>query len=125
MKHITVTPADDDEIVVAGDVGSSPGSAARATGGQGESGAPVEAPDRGAEPSSAAAGTGAAGPAARTGRQRVAKPKAPAQPKDGGYHETTLEDLESSRMPTAQKIVIIAAVVCIIGALVYYFALMR
>ena len=41
------------------------------------------------------------------------------------YRETTLEDLESQNMPLAQKIVIIAAVVCIIGALVYYFAVMR
>ena len=44
--------------------------------------------------------------------------------KDDSYHETTLADLESGPMPFAQKVVIIAAVVCIIGALVYYFVFM-
>ena len=38
---------------------------------------------------------------------------------------TTLEDLQSGPMPAAQKIVIIAALVCIIGALVYCLAFMR
>lgn len=44
--------------------------------------------------------------------------------KTDSYHETTLADLESEPMPFAQKVVIIAAVVCIIGALVYYFVFM-
>ena len=44
--------------------------------------------------------------------------------KADSYHETTLADLESEPMPFAQKVVIIAAVVCIIGALVYYFVFM-
>ena len=41
------------------------------------------------------------------------------------YHETTLEDLNSTQMPLAQKIVIAAAIVCIIGAVIYYFAFLR
>ena len=41
------------------------------------------------------------------------------------YHETTLEDLNSTQMPLAQKIVIVAAIVCIIGAVIYYFAFLR
>lgn len=41
------------------------------------------------------------------------------------YHETTLEDLEPTKMPFAQRVVIVAAVLCIIGALVYYFVAMR
>ena len=49
----------------------------------------------------------------------------PRQPHGDSYHETTLEDLEGTPMPLAQKIVIIAAVICIIGALVYYFVAMR
>lgn len=79
MKHITVTPAEDDEVIV---VGAEP---ARET--------TDEKPER--------------------------------RPKPDEYHETTLEDLQSTSMPLAQKIVIIAAVICIIGALVYYFLLMR
>lgn len=47
------------------------------------------------------------------------------QPPEDGFHETTLEDLQSTSMPFAQKIVIVAAVICIIGAIVYYFVAMR
>ena len=39
--------------------------------------------------------------------------------------ETTLEDLEGTKMPLAQRIVIVAAVICIIGAVVYYLLAMR
>ena len=54
----------------------------------------------------------------------VPQPKATRKPKDD-YHETTLEDLQGSPMPLMQKIVIVAAIVCIIGAVIYYFAFMR
>lgn len=52
------------------------------------------------------------------------KKEAP-RPRKETYRETTLEDLQSEKMPTAQKVVIIAAVICIIGALAYYFLFMR
>lgn len=39
--------------------------------------------------------------------------------------DQTLDDLESGPMPFAQRIVIIAAVLCIIGALAYYAIFMR
>jgi phage/plasmid primase-like uncharacterized protein len=65
------------------------------------------------------------------GKERASHPKpesgnqAPHRTaKADSYHETTLADLESEPMPFAQKGVIIAAVVCIIGALVYYFVFM-
>ena len=91
MKHITVTPAEDDEVIV---VGAEP---ARETTRE---------------------------PAYETTRETTdGKPE--RHPKPDEYHETTLEDLQSTSMPLAQKIVIIAAVICIIGALVYYFLLMR
>ena len=45
--------------------------------------------------------------------------------KDDGYHETTLEDLKGEKMSLTQRVVIIAAIICIIGAIVYYFAFMR
>ena len=51
------------------------------------------------------------------------KPKAKAAPADG-YRETTLEDLEDRSMPLTQKIVIIAAIICIIGAVIYCVAFM-
>ena len=101
MKHITVTPADDDEVIVAG---------LRDNSAPQVDAAPQQAhADR--EPASAA-------------QAAPAKPvKAKPAARDG-YHETTLEDLEGAPMPLAQRIVIIAAVVCIIGALVYYFTVM-
>lgn len=53
------------------------------------------------------------------------KPAGQSARKREEYRETTLSDLEPQPMSTTQKAVIIAAVVCIIGALVYYFAFMR
>ena len=50
----------------------------------------------------------------------ASKPK-----KAAAYSETTLEDLSSTKMPLAQRIVIVAAIVCIIGAVIYYFAFLR
>ena len=49
----------------------------------------------------------------------------PSAKRKDTYHETTLEDLNSTQMPLAQKIVIVAAIVCIIGAVIYYFAFLR
>lgn len=96
MKHITVTPAEeDDEVIVVG-----------------------------AEPAREPARETTREPARETTRETTDK-KPERRPKPDEYHETTLEDLQSTSMPLAQKIVIIAAVICIIGALVYYFLLMR
>ena len=49
----------------------------------------------------------------------------PGKSREDSYRETTLDDLKGSPAPLAQKIVIIAAIICIIGALVYYFVAMR
>lgn len=54
--------------------------------------------------------------------QQPARSNAP-KPEDD-YHETTLEDLQDGPMPTAQKAVIIASVLCIVGAILYYFIFM-
>ena len=61
------------------------------------------------------------------GAQAVApvEQRKPSKPREDPYRETTLEDLKGSPAPLAQKIVIIAAIICIIGALVYYFVAMR
>lgn len=37
-----------------------------------------------------------------------------------GYHETTLEDVESFKMGTVQKVVLVVAVLAIIAAIVWY-----
>ena len=60
------------------------------------------------------------------GKGEDAAGKAQRRPqRDDGYHETTLEDLKGEKMSLTQRVVIIAAIICIIGAIVYYFAFMR
>ena len=56
----------------------------------------------------------------RTERKTAKRPRP-----DDGYRETTLEDLKGEKMSTTQRVVIIAAIICIIGAVVYYLAFMR
>lgn len=148
MTRITVTPAEEDEVIVAGLPAEQTPEPARFTGiadessaeaasvgqtgvvGQDSNGkgpsaveqasAAKETAATSAKPSatveSASVSTAAPEPAiASTGRRKA---------KDE-YHETTLEDLEPTKMPFAQRVVIVAAVLCIIGALVYYFVAMR
>ncbi len=46
-------------------------------------------------------------------------------PKEDTYHETTLEDIENTKMSTMQKIIIVLAIIVIIGFVIYYFAFAR
>lgn len=123
FKHITVTPADDDDIVInagiakpseaeSSDFGEKPDSteAEAATSEK----ADASMPDSREEPAEA----GAVGASARKAQGQGAKKK-------DGYREATLEDLQGEPMSLTQRIVIIAAVVCIIGALAYYFLFLR
>ena len=167
MARITVTPANEDEVIFAGissepqasgisaasepaetagvestasesaaptsAVGSVPGSAvmknAAASASEGIDGADVSAgaqtttvPSADSATDAHSAAASAAGGVAKSPNRSAASSKSKAS---DAYHETTLEDLEPTPMPLAQRIVIIAAVVCIIGALVYYFVAMR
>lgn len=99
MGQIKVTPAEEDEVIVAG-------------------AAPEPAPEPELEPEPAPAHEAAPEPAPDSVRK-------PAPKKADSYRETTLEDLESGGMSGMQRAIIIAAIVCIIGALVYYFVAMR
>ena len=138
MARIKVTPAEEDEVIVAGITSSQSldvEAASDVDGGFADD-HPI------AEPTPPQASS-EAGPAPLSGgssaqyasrppsdspaiaeRQKVASANQLKREKSD-YQETTLEDLESTSMPLAQRIVIIAAVVCIIGALVYYFVAMR
>lgn len=115
FKHITVTPAEEaDEVIHAG--------VERDAGADDIASAPPEA---GIDAVSAA-------PPDLASTSSADKPPKPSKPSDcaraaskRAYEEPTLDDLRGDPMPLAQKIVIIAAVVCIIGALVCYFAFMR
>lgn len=116
FKHISVTSAAEDEVIVAGGgaaVGS-PSPVADALGGS------SAAEGAGAEAASDwAAGRKSDSPCGASGGRDAAALR------DDAHRETALEDLESAPLPLTQKIVIIAAVVCIIGALIYYFVAMR
>lgn len=127
FKHITVTPPDDDDVVIlAGAASDEPQAVQPANGplgdGVGRDGEkrPGEIPHMDAASDAAEQPRQSERPPQR---DRQGQRQQQRQRKDA-YRETTLEDLQSTRMPLAQKIVIIAAVVCIIGAIVYYVATM-
>ena len=131
MARITITPAEEDEVIVAG----------ATSGGELEGQSFPEKPVE-PEPEPESAGdfaeretpetlgsdatpvspAVAESPAAGASRRTMSREK-PNRADE--YRETTLEDLDSTPMPLVQRIVIVAAVVCIIGALVYYFVVMR
>ena len=123
FKHITVTPAEEEDEVIRAGLPETPEDAPE-TEAQVEPEDALLEPEAQVEPADAPEEEGAPAieePAVKPQPERV---RARAKKADD-YHETTLEDLESGPMPMAQKIVIIAAVICIIGALAYYFAFMR
>ena len=149
MARIKVTPAEEDEVIVAGMPSGKEVDGASAVGANDafvneppaveQTPAPRQAPPAAestplsSTPSTQPASSPAPAPSEADGKPGVAKDavsrsapaaKQPKRAKDE-YHETTLEDLESTSMPLAQRIVIVAAVVCIIGALIYYFVAMR
>ena len=109
FKRITVTAADEDEVIIAG----------------------VDAlePHEGVEVASAAESPAPADPDIVddvSGEEEAEPRKIPREsPREDGYHETTLDDLKSEPMPTAQKITLIAVAVLLVIAVAYYFAFLR
>ncbi|MBR3182602.1 MAG: SURF2 Surfeit locus protein 2 [Eggerthellaceae bacterium] len=97
FKHITVTAPEEDDVVIF--AGATPAEEPEAHESIEE---PAEVSEPVVQPQTAAP-----------------MPAAPAKPKADTYHETTLDDLTSTPMPLAQRIVIVAAIVCIIGAVIY------
>ena len=123
FKHITVTAAGDEDVVIHAGMAEEP--------------APVSASDSavasggvvGAQPPAPAAEGGTSQPedALKVDDPRPAsqpRPKPKSRPQDA-YRETTLEDLQGQPMPLVQRIVIVAAIICIIGAVIYCVAFMR
>ena len=121
FKHIAVTAAEEDDFVIRAGVVDRTDDAL-----------PVE-PDAALEPQSEPTPESVSEPEPTPEPQPEPARKAaqasparkPSAKKDDGYRETTLEDLESTKMPLAQKVVIAAAIVCIIGAVIYYLAFLR
>ena len=105
FSHITVTPDDEDDVVI--QAGARPARTAAPT--------PVPAPAPtapSAEPDDAASGE----PEAVEERE---EPSA----EDEGYQGTTLDDLEAAPMPIAQKIVLALGAVAVIAVVAWYLFL--
>ena len=131
FKHIAVTAADEDDFVIKAGIvnenapAAAPAETVPAPRPSHEEPAPAEHAEK---PASEESVVDIKAPA-RTSPEQVRTPassqrsQSPSK-KGDTYRETTLEDLESTPMPLAQRIVIIAAVVCIIGAVIYYCAFM-
>lgn len=106
FKHITVTAAEDEDVVIHAGIAR----------GDDDATAPATSGDDCVE------ATGDQHDAGEPDREAdVARLRQPtrSRAKRDDYRETTLEDLQSLKMPLVQKIVIIAAVLCIIGAIAY------
>ncbi len=116
FKHIAVTAAEEDDFVIRAGVS--------------EQHEPEPEPEPEEQEETESADSAEMVVDEKTEPEVESKPKPaparkPAAKKKDAYHETTLEDLNSTQMPLAQKIVIAAAIVCIIGAVIYYFAFLR
>lgn len=118
FSHITVTSDDDDDVIIqAGIVEEAPaddGETVFEAAGEDEEARAVEA----VEGDEVVAIEPAPEPAV------APEPKAPAtsaKPAKGdGYRETTLEDIQSSKMSSAQKVVIVVAIVGILAFVAWY-----
>ena len=132
FRHISVTPPDDDDFVINAGIVKGPASIPQ-----------VDGADKGASESDVAGprdltldsensgsdalddGRLADEPAVESDDSKKVEQAVKRRGAEGEeFQETTLQDLRGEPMPFTQKVVIIAAVVCIIGALAYYFICM-
>ncbi len=116
FSHITVNAGDEDDFVIEAGIPSRDAGAAEVVAAEGEGGAAAHdrAGERFDEPQDDAEDAGTPIEAASAGA---------AQPRDG-YHETTLEDLQSASMSVTQKAVIAVAALVLVAAIGYYFVFM-
>ena len=129
FSHISVASDDEDDVVIEA------GAPRSRSYGEGESAsqpAGDEAPARAAatEATAADGGEGPSEPPSRASTpapERAAKADKPAKasaPARKGYEETTLEDLEGTKMSGMQKGIIAVALIGIAAFIVYYVAFM-
>ena len=124
FKHISVSTADeDDEVIVAGMTRPEPARAGASPAPVPESSLELQPePEPQSEPdpkSEQERGSSAA--SVQSGKRVDGAGRADSD----GYRQTTLDDLKGEPMSLTQKVVIIAAIICIIGAIVYYCVFMR
>ena len=147
FKHISVTAPEEDDVVITAGISSSEGgaekraenarpdyapsheepkpSAALSREAAAESQKAAAEPKTSPEAISAAPKSQKAVPEERSGSGEKRGEKPDRRPRGHAHHEQTLEDLEPEPMPLTQKLFIIAAVICIIGAFVFYMAFIR
>lgn len=130
FSHISVASDDEDDVVIEA------GAPRSRSYGEGESASQLardEAPARAAatEAAEADGGEGSSESPSRASTpapERAAKADKPARktsaPARKGYEETTLEDLESTKMSGMQKGIIAVALIGIAAFIVYYVAFM-
>lgn len=130
FSHISVASDDEDDVVIEA------GAPRSRSYGEGESASQLardEAPARAAatEAAEADGGEGSSEPLLRASTpapERAAKADKPARktfaPARKGYEETTLEDLEGTKMSGMQKGIIAVALIGIAAFIVYYVAFM-
>ncbi len=145
FKHITVTAADEEDVVVhaglsqvnapsspqesgdapqAADAGRMQTDDSPAKPLPEEENAAAGAPSKADAPKTDDASPQVGAPRANSASAATGKRRSNAPTRKDDYREATLADLQPQPMPLAQRIVIIAAVVCIIGAVLYYFVAM-
>lgn len=132
-KHIKATPAPDDDVVV---VAGLPSSDAAASAGAiaARSKAASEVVDSAPLADSSASVSGAAASASASVAGKVDGDNEPAagmdaahendaqvaHSHDGGYRETTLEDIEGSKMSPTQLVVIGVSLICLAAFIIWY-----
>lgn len=119
FSHITVSADDDDDIVIQAGAVEAPGAVQVEEVDEAETVAVAPEPEEPAEPAEPEPVSELEPPAEL---EEPARRAAPAAPPADGYRETTLEDIESSKMTTAQKAVIVVALLGI-AAFVLWFLL--
>lgn len=129
FSHISVASDDEDDVVIEA------GAPRSRSYGEGESAAQPAGDEAAASAANkTAAADGGEGPSESPSRastpapERAAKADKPARktsaPARKGYEETTLEDLESTKMSGMQKGIIAVALIGIAAFIVYYVAFM-
>ena len=110
FSHITVTPDDEDDVVI--QAGARPARTAAPT--------PVPAP----APTAPSADDAVVEPDdAASGEPEAVEEREEPSAEDEGYQGTTLDDLEAAPMPNAQKIVLALGAVAVIAVVAWYLFL--
>lgn len=128
FSHISVASDDEDDVVIEA------GAPRSRSYGEGESASQPAGDEATSAANKTAAADGGEGPSESPSRasapapERAAKADKPARkasaPARKGYEETTLEDLEGTKMSGMQKGIIAVALIGIVAFIVYYVAFM-